>query len=64
MRDWKVLIFLLLCITSIIFIDASLAYARNEPAFQLIYTIQEGDNITTIAKKFHITRSLLKKQTI
>ncbi|AZR74800.1 hypothetical protein BBF96_02740 [Anoxybacter fermentans] len=44
-----------------LFVSSPLVVAGVKPVFRLVYIVQEGDNLTTIAKKFKTTVSLLKK---
>ncbi|MCK4258667.1 MAG: cell wall hydrolase [Halanaerobiales bacterium] len=61
MKGYRVQIIFTVLILSILFINVSHVVAKNEPVFRLVYTIQEGDNLTFIAKKYNIKVSVIKK---
>lgn len=60
MKDLKAgFLFLMVC--AIIFVGSQFADASAEPVFRIVYVVQEGDNLTTISRKFDTRISLIRK---
>lgn len=60
MKYKKIHLLSLLFMLSLVFLVSPLCTAKSSPIFRLVYVVQAGDNLTTIAKKFDTKISLLK----